>query len=107
MSTEDQIIKLAKDGMRRGEIANTVGCSIHTVYFYIYEARKSGIFIPKFKKGTPKWSQLTIPNAAAKKLRRAARARNLTPSQLAERLLSEMKNGNLIAAVLDDGIGDV
>lgn len=107
MSTETKIIAMAQDGVRRTEIAKAVGCSVHTVYDYVCKARREGVKIPPFKKGSPKFAQVTLPNKAVLTLRRAARARNITPSELAERLLAEMHNGTLIAAILDDGVANV
>lgn len=107
MNTEARVIAMAKDGVRRNEIAKAVKCSVHTVYGYVAKARREGVDIPPFKKGSPKFAHITVPNGAALKLRRAARARSVTPSELAERLLSEMVNGNLIAAILDDGVANV
>jgi len=107
MKVEQKIIALAQEGMRRTEIAKTVKCSVHTVYDYVCKARRDGVTIPPFKKGSPKFAQITVPNEAAMKLRSAARVRNITASELAERLLAEMVDGNLIAAVLDDGVANV
>lgn len=107
MSSTVQIIALAQQGMRRGEIAKTVNCKVNTVYSCIHEARKRGVAIAQFKKGSPKWAPLIVPSSVAKKLRLAAKARDLTPDQLAEKLLFAVTRDSLIAAVLDDGVSDV
>lgn len=107
MSMEQKVIALAQQGMRRGEIAKKAGCNLNSVYCYVYEARKRGVVIPQFRKGSPNWASLMVPRAATIKLRKAAKARGMTPTELAESLLTAMHDGNLIAAVLDDGIADV
>lgn len=101
-SAEQRIIELALDGIRPSEIARIVNRTPATVYGYVYSARKKGVAIPEFRKGAPKGSHIWVPRRSVVMLRKAARRRNLTPDQLAEKLLATVATSGLIDAVLDD-----
>lgn len=100
---QSRIIGLAMDRMRPCEIAKTLNVPVNSVYSCVYDARKRGIKVPAFRKGSPKWSQFTVSSDVAKKLRRAARARSLTPEELAEKVLTAAAKGNTITELLNDG----
>lgn len=106
MSVEARCIELALEGIRPSEIARIVNRTPATVYGYIAAARRNGVKIPAFLKGKPKGSHIWVPRKAVIMLRSAARRRQMTPDELAERLLGVVATSGLIDAVLDDGVSD-
>lgn len=106
----DRIIALGLDGFRPNVISDRLGCNVHTVYVTLSRARKDGWNIPRHRSGKVRAPArpvvLNLPPEVASGLTPAARARKLTPHQLAERLVTVIaENGNGLAdAVMDDGI---
>jgi hypothetical protein len=108
-TTEQRVVSLALTGVRPLLIAEEVGCRPQTVYHYLGLARKRGIAIPKFKTGSG-WNGnrflVAVDPAIKGALDGPAAARGIDPRELAVLILTTVVDGNLIDAVLDDGVGD-
>lgn len=108
-TAKERIESLAMSGMRPCLIAEVVGRRPATVYHYLGLARKRGAAIPRFKTGSG-WNGnrflVAVDPAMKGALAEAAAARGIDPRELAVLLLTAVVDGNLIDAVLDDGVGN-
>ncbi|MBS3927701.1 MAG: hypothetical protein KGZ65_12770 [Sphingomonadales bacterium] len=111
------VIEMAKAGHPPRIIARdpAVAVGIDAIYAILARARAEGQPVPKFPAfNGPRPDDrpgLVVRVALwrgeqVRAVEAAARARNLTRSQLVNRLVEQALEHNLIGAVLDDGVGD-
>jgi len=106
MSTEAEVLKLAKQRVRPCIIAQRVGRTPATVYHYLCKARRAGVDIPKFDTGPASPRLTTLASISAedtKALRVFAQRRGLTVKDLVAQVVHVVARDSLVAAILDDG----
>ena len=96
MPSHEEIVELAVNRVQPKLIAYRLQCDTQTVYHAIRQARKSGVDIPPFTKGTapkveranePRAQQLVMPVRLYKLLVADAERRDLTIQEAAQRHL--------------------
>jgi len=105
-AAEQEIIRLAKQGLPPRVIAVRVQRSPATVSHYLSQARKRGEVIPKCVGGTPHGAVISLPPETVSGLRLHARVRGLTPAQLAIEIVNACARHRIVDAVLDDAERD-
>lgn len=107
-----EIARLAKEGVRPGHIATTLGVSRQRVYMRIGWLRRVGEDIPKFPRGRPPCAAKTgahlrcrLPDDVTERIASCAEARGQSIGQFATRLLTVIARDGLVDAILDDGEG--
>lgn len=106
-STRDRVVALALEGVTPAEIEARTGLTRATIHNDLRAARASGVDIPRFptRGGGVGQFRLVVPRSVIERLESPAKARNMTSRALAARLLDVITaDGDLTAAVLDDGI---
>jgi len=105
LRAHDDIIRLAREGWPRTQIAHQTGCTLDQVYHRISRARQKGEDIPKAAKGWKRSADLRavmLTKRFRDELFAAASARGLKPHELAARLLAIAIDEDLIDGILDD-----
>lgn len=105
MSDKQTVISLAKSGVPPRDIATQTDVAIGSIYAYISEARREGVTIPRFSTAgiaPTDATRLTVPADVSLVLVPEAQIRGITTAALANLLLKEITQSDLVGAVLDD-----
>ena len=111
MTRREHIIAAALAGTPRTRIARDTGVKVGTVYRTLWLARLDGHPVPRLRPGPrnprsnappPQDIRMIIDPATAATLAAEARARSMTPSHLAHRLITVICDDALFDAVLDE-----
>lgn len=102
---EQQIVRLARDGVSSRDIATAVGVNRQTVYRKVKLLRERGVEVPNFTvygKSQPRRRVPLKPDTRDLLMPHAMR-RGCDVIDLAESILVRVAEDDLVAAVLDDG----
>jgi hypothetical protein len=105
MSPRHDVVQMALAGEPPRLIAGALGIKPNMVHYHLTAARKSGVQIPKFKRGAG-WAGARFLVALDPSIRTAlapaAAQRGIDQRELAARILTVIVNDQLIDAVLAD-----
>lgn len=102
-SSTQAVVSLRAQGLTVRQTAETLGIAETAVTSLEHYARRRGKREPRKRVGRP-WTA-SFPEATLDALMPHARARDITPAELARRLVSTALDHDLIDAILDDGEG--
>ncbi|QBF31531.1 hypothetical protein [Thalassococcus sp. S3] len=105
MSDRAEIIQMARDGVKSGEIARALSITPNRVYGILCMARKQGEDIPRYRARARTRKSISLPAHVLQQFNAPATARGLSDRALCTRLLTIIAaEPSLIGAVLDDGV---
>lgn len=106
-SIYSRVIELAKAHTAPPDIAMRLGLSMNAVYQHLHKARSNGEDIPQFQSYTSKGrngDHAFVPDDTRELLMVAAQKRRISTTFLASKIIQAVAQGDLVDAVLDDGV---
>lgn len=105
LPAHQDILEMARQCFPRQQIADELGCTVNQVYHVVARARRKGMDIPRTSGGMKRSENERFVRLSVRlrdELSAPAKQRNLSPHEIAARILATVIDDDLIDSVLDD-----